>query len=41
MPYLVRGMIDVAKCSECKREFDLQNETDLAEYNYGHDCEVN
>lgn len=26
-------------CVECGREFDLYNETDAAEWYYGHDCE--
>lgn len=28
------------KCPECGREFDLLDETDAAEWAYGHDCEV-
>ena len=27
------------KCSECERVFDLFDETDNAEWAYGHDCE--
>lgn len=27
------------KCPECGRVFDLLNETDAAEWAYGHDCE--
>jgi hypothetical protein len=27
-------------CVECGREFDLYNETDAEEWEYGHDCEV-
>jgi hypothetical protein len=30
---------DMAKCSECERVFDLFDETDAAEWHYGHDCE--
>jgi hypothetical protein len=26
-------------CPECERVFDLANETDNAEWLYGHDCE--
>lgn len=26
-------------CQECNRVFDLFNETDAAEFAYGHDCE--
>jgi hypothetical protein len=29
-----------AKCKECKRIFDLHNETDADEWFYGHDCEA-
>jgi hypothetical protein len=28
------------KCFECGRSFDLYNETDAEEWEYGHDCEV-
>lgn len=28
------------RCIECGRKFDLSNETDAEEYEYGHDCEV-
>lgn len=28
------------RCVECGRVFDLQNETDEAEWHYGHDCEA-
>lgn len=28
------------KCFECGRVFDLYNETDAEEWEYGHDCEV-
>lgn len=28
-------------CNECGRVFDLYNETDAEEWEYGHDCEVN
>lgn len=27
-------------CSECKREFDLFDPVDAAEWYYGHDCEA-
>lgn len=27
-------------CPECGRVFDLLDETDAAEWSYGHDCEV-
>lgn len=27
------------KCVECGRVFDLTDETDAAEWAYGHDCE--
>ena len=30
----------VATCNECGRVFDLSDETDAAEWHYGHDCEV-
>jgi hypothetical protein len=26
-------------CPECERTFDLMDETDAAEFYYGHDCE--
>lgn len=26
-------------CSECGRVFDLSDETDAAEWSFGHDCE--
>jgi len=26
-------------CAECKRVFDLSNETDSEEWYFGHDCE--
>lgn len=29
-----------ATCSECGRVFDLYNETDAEEWQFGHDCEV-
>ncbi len=29
-----------AQCPECDRIFDLLDETDAAEWAYGHDCEV-
>ena len=29
-----------AKCPECKRVFDLTNESDAGEWGYGHDCET-
>jgi len=29
-----------AKCVECGRVFDLYNETDAEEWEFGHDCEV-
>lgn len=29
-----------AKCPECDREFDLLDEQESEEWNYGHDCEV-
>jgi hypothetical protein len=29
-----------ARCVECKRVFDLLDETDASEWTYGHDCEV-
>ena len=28
-----------AQCPECGRVFDLLDETDAAEWGYGHDCE--
>lgn len=28
------------KCVECGRIFDLRDETDAAEWTYGHDCEA-
>jgi len=28
------------KCAECGRVFDLSNESESAEWHYGHDCEV-
>lgn len=28
------------KCRECGRRFDLTDETDLAEWEFGHDCEA-
>ena len=28
-----------ARCPECGRVFDLFDETDAAEWYYGHDCE--
>ena len=28
-----------AQCVECERVFDLTDETDTAEWAYGHDCE--
>lgn len=28
-----------AQCIECNRVFDLLDETDAAEWYYGHDCE--
>lgn len=27
-------------CPECRRGFDLRNETDAAKWYYGHDCEA-
>ena len=27
-------------CPECGREFDMSDETDAAEWHYGHDCEA-
>ena len=27
-------------CGECQRVFDLFDETDAEEWEYGHDCEV-
>jgi len=30
-----------ATCPECGRKFDLTDETDAAEWHYGHDCEDN
>jgi len=27
------------RCPECGRVFDLTDETDSAEWHYGHDCE--
>lgn len=27
------------KCSECGRVFDLFDQTDFAEWTFGHDCE--
>lgn len=33
-------MLDMKpKCVECGRVFDLANDNDLAEFQYGHDCE--
>lgn len=29
-----------ATCPECKRVFDLTDETDADEWAYGHDCEA-
>ena len=29
-----------ARCPECGRVFDLFDETDAAEFYYGHDCEA-
>ena len=29
-----------AQCVECEGVFDLTDETDTAEWAYGHDCEV-
>ena len=34
------GLALKVKCPECGREFDLLDETDAAEWAYGHDCEV-
>jgi hypothetical protein len=28
-----------ARCPECGRVFDLTDDTDAAEWAYGHDCE--
>ena len=28
------------KCVECHRVFDMTDEIDAQEWNYGHDCEV-
>lgn len=30
---------EMVKCSECRRVFDLFDETDADEWYYGHDCE--
>ena len=30
----------IATCVECKREFNLLNESDAEEWFFGHDCEV-
>ena len=30
----------LAKCSECKRVFDMLNDLDVEEWSFGHDCEV-
>ena len=34
-----RGNLLINVCPECERVFDLANETDHAEWLYGHDCE--
>lgn len=36
----VRAARSAVVCPECKRAFDLFNETDTQEWYYGHDCEV-
>jgi hypothetical protein len=28
------------QCPECNRVFDMFDEIDVEEWNYGHDCEV-
>jgi len=28
------------QCKECDRVFDLLNDTDAQEWDYGHDCEA-
>lgn len=33
-------MQDKAKCQECERVFDLNDEDDASEFYYGHDCEA-
>jgi DNA-directed RNA polymerase subunit RPC12/RpoP len=33
-------IMTVVKCVECERIFDLTDETDSADWAYGHDCEV-
>ena len=33
-------LLTKAQCIECKRVFDLLDETDAEEWNYGHDCEM-
>jgi len=33
------AVAQAVKCPECERVFDLLNETDAAEWYYGHDCE--
>ena len=33
-------MMPAAVCAECKRVFNLLDEVDAEEWNYGHDCEV-
>jgi hypothetical protein len=30
----------VKTCIECERKFDLLDEEQASEWNYGHDCEV-
>lgn len=32
-------ILDKITCPECGRIFDLWDETDSAEWHYGHDCE--
>jgi hypothetical protein len=36
--YRVYGA-NYVKCAECKRVFNLLDETDAEEWYYGHDCE--
>ena len=29
-----------SRCRECGRKFDMTDDTDAAEWHYGHDCEA-
>lgn len=33
-------MMSNPRCPECKRVFDIMDAEDMAEFHYGHDCEV-